>query len=145
MHSPVQWIFNKGWDSQAGGQHLHAVISAAHDLVDKPAEEILAMAVAELGRALPRVRQARLVHGKVVKEKRATFSAAPGLDAIRPSAAGAIPNLFLAGDWCRSGWPATMEGATRSGYLAAAAVLGAGQLAPDLPPSPLYRALTGLV
>ena len=54
---------------------------------------------------------------------RATLSAAPGLEAKRPLSTTVIPNLFLAGDWTRSGWPAIMEGAVRSGYLAAEAVL----------------------
>jgi len=62
------------------------------------------------------------VKAHVVKEARATFSARAGLDALRPPARTAIPNLFLAGDWTRTGWPATMEGAVRSGYLAAEAV-----------------------
>jgi zeta-carotene desaturase len=53
---------------------------------------------------------------------RATFSAAPGTEQLRPGARTAAPNLFLAGDWTRSGWPATMEGAVRSGYLAAEAI-----------------------
>jgi zeta-carotene desaturase len=68
------------------------------------------------------VREARLEKAQVVKEARATFSARPGMEASRPPARTAIPNLFLAGDWTRSGWPATMEGAVRSGYLAAEAV-----------------------
>ena len=59
----------------------------------------------------------------MVKEVRATFSAVPGLEAFRPANATSISNLFLAGDWTRSGWPATMEGAVRSGYLAAEAVI----------------------
>ncbi len=58
----------------------------------------------------------------MVKEVRATFSAAPGLEDVRPTTKTAFSNLFLAGDWTRSGWPATMEGAVRSGYLAAEAV-----------------------
>jgi len=58
----------------------------------------------------------------VIKEARATFSAVPGLEERRPAASTAIPNIFLAGDWTRTGWPATMEGAVRSGYLAAEAV-----------------------
>jgi uncharacterized protein with NAD-binding domain and iron-sulfur cluster len=58
----------------------------------------------------------------VIKELRATFSAAPGTEALRPPAETSRPDLFLAGDWTRSGWPATMEGAVRSGYLAAEAI-----------------------
>ena len=69
--------------------------------------------------------------GVVVKEIRATFSAAPGLESRRPLSCTSIPNLFLASDWTRSGWPATMEGAVRSGYLAAEAITGKRFLLPD--------------
>jgi zeta-carotene desaturase len=55
----------------------------------------------------------------VVKELRAVFAAVPGLSRQRPPAKTRFPNLFLAGDWTQTGWPATMEGAVRSGYLAA--------------------------
>ncbi|MCE9588959.1 MAG: hydroxysqualene dehydroxylase HpnE [Planctomycetes bacterium] len=147
--SPLQWIFNKGPDGQSGGQHLHGVISAAHSLVDQPADALTEMAVREVRRALGGpAKGARLLHARVVKEKRATFSARPGLDAIRPTAHGAIPNLYLAGDWCKTGWPATMEGAARSGYLAAAALLEdlapadpVTALVPDLPAGTLYRTI----
>jgi len=83
------------------------------------------------------VSQAKVEKAHVVKEVRATFSAKPGLETRRPANTTAISNLFLAGDWTRSGWPATMEGAVRSGYLAAEAIAGAaGQprkfLLPDI-------------
>jgi zeta-carotene desaturase len=65
---------------------------------------------------------AQLEKAHVIKELRATYSAAPGTDALRPPPETHRPDLFLAGDWTRSGWPATMEGAVRSGYLAAEAV-----------------------
>ncbi len=160
--SPLQWVFNKGFeapdaqeDAQKaattnGGeqvQHLHGVISAAHDLVDSPAQNITDMAVAEVHNVLRGSVQTRLVHARVIKEKRATFSAAPGVDALRPGTRGAIQNLYLAGDWCASGWPATMEGAVRSGYAAAAVITEAQQrgetLVPDLAPGPLITLLRG--
>ncbi|MDX1683551.1 MAG: hydroxysqualene dehydroxylase HpnE, partial [Phycisphaeraceae bacterium] len=119
----LQWLFNRGWDAEVGGHHLHGVISAAHELVDQPAEAILEQVLADAAVALPAAADAELVHHRVVKEKRATFSVLPGIDALRPPAAGTIENLALAGDWCDTGWPATMEGATRSGYLAADAVI----------------------
>jgi uncharacterized protein with NAD-binding domain and iron-sulfur cluster len=78
--------------------------------------------------AFPRRRIADPVEVRSVKEKRATFAVVPGIDRWRPSARagvlGGVDNLFLAGDWCATGWPATMEGAVRSGYAAAAAALG---------------------
>jgi uncharacterized protein with NAD-binding domain and iron-sulfur cluster len=83
---------------------------------------VIALAVRELGEFFPAVRDAQLEKAHVVKEVRAVFSARPGLESQRPPARTAIRNLFLAGDWTRSGWPATMEGAVRSGYLAAEAV-----------------------
>jgi uncharacterized protein with NAD-binding domain and iron-sulfur cluster len=89
---------------------------------------------------LPAAREAKLERGVVVIEKRATFSPCPGVDRFRPGQApppGGIANLYLAGDYTRTGWPATMEGAVRSGYLAADAVLGRAPtesfVVPDLP------------
>ena len=73
----------------------------------------------------PAARDAKLERGVIVVEKRATFSPLPGVDRFRPSQAppaGGVDNLFLAGDYTRTGWPATMEGAVRGGYLAAEAV-----------------------
>ena len=79
-----------------------------------------------------------------MKEKRATFRAEPGIDDRRPSArpgGHGIPNLALAGDWTDTGWPATMEGATRSGYRAAAVVTGTGGPVADVPPGRLVARL----
>jgi zeta-carotene desaturase len=113
----IQWAFNKG-----EGRYVQLVVSASRSLVDMGRQTVIDLAVRELGEFFPRVREAVLVKAHVVKEVRATFSGTPGLDALRPGAATAIPNLFLAGDWTRTGWPATMEGAVRSGYLAAEAI-----------------------
>ncbi len=95
------------------------------------------MATRELAEFLPRVKDAKLEKAHVVKEVHATFSAKPGMEKLRPVSATKFPNFFLAGDWTRSGWPATMEGAVRSGYLAAEAVTRAASrtrkfLVPDL-------------
>ncbi len=113
----MQWFFNKGQ-----GRYIQLVVSASRSLVEMGRQEIIDLAVRELGEFLPAVREASLEKAHVVKEVRATFSAKPGLEAARPPARTAVPNLFLAGDWTRTGWPATMEGAVRSGYLAAQAV-----------------------
>jgi zeta-carotene desaturase len=85
------------------------------------------------------------VKSTVIKEVNATYSPRPGIDAHRPSAITPWPRVFLAGDWTATGWPATMEGAVRSGYLAAEALAraaGRGDvrfLSPDLPPSGFMR------
>jgi len=116
----VQWAFNRG-----EGRYVQLVASASRSLVPMSKEDVVALALRELAEFFPAAREARLVRSHVVKEVRATFSAVPGLDRSRPPAATSIPNLFLAGDWTRTGWPATMEGAVRSGYLAAEAVTAA--------------------
>jgi len=113
----IQWVFNK-----SEGKYVQVVVSVSRSLLEMPRAEVIALGVRELAEFFPRVTEARLEKAQVVKEARATFSARPGIEASRPPARTAIPNLFLAGDWTRSGWPATMEGAVRSGYLAAEAV-----------------------
>jgi uncharacterized protein with NAD-binding domain and iron-sulfur cluster len=71
----------------------------------------------------PAARNARLLDGVVTRERGATFRAAPGTDALRPPNTTKVPGLFLAGAWCDTGWPATMEGAVRSGNGAATSAL----------------------
>ena len=121
----IQWMFNKGMVSQHDGRYLQLVVSASRSLTGMPRADVIALALKELAEFFPSVRDAKLEKAHVVKEIRATFSATPGLEAQRPGNVTGIPNLFLAGDWTRSGWPATMEGAVRSGYLAAEAVTAA--------------------
>ena len=113
----IQWMFNKHQ-----GRYIELVVSASRSLVETKREDVIAMALRELAEFFPAVKQASLEKSHVVKEIRATFSAKPGLEPLRPRNRTPIRNLFLAGDWTRSGWPATMEGAVRSGYLAAEAV-----------------------
>lgn len=120
LDATVQWMFNKG-----EGRYLQLVVSASRSLERMGRAEIIELAVRELGRYLPVVQRATLVKAHVVKEVRATFSARPGLELARPETATRLANLHLAGDWTRSGWPATMEGAVRSGYKAAEAVCAA--------------------
>jgi squalene-associated FAD-dependent desaturase len=112
-----QWLFNRG------NGYVQVVVSASYDLKTRGRENIESLIVAELGRLFPH--SADLLRAKVVTEHTATFSAVPGVDAHRPTQATPIPHLFLAGDWTQTGWPATMEGAVRSGYLAAEAILAA--------------------
>lgn len=116
----IQWVFNK-----SAGRYLQVVVSASRSLSEMPRNDVIALVLRELAEFFPAVREAKLEKSHVVKEIRATFSATPGLEALRPLPVTTIPNLFLAGDWTRSGWPATMEGAVRSGYLAAEAVANA--------------------
>jgi len=141
----TQWVFNKselsGDDAGAKkeeGQYLQLVISASYDLVAKSRQEIIDLCVRELAEVLPATREAKLVKATVIKEVNATFSPGVGVDRFRPPQQSPVRNLVMAGDWTRTGWPSTMEGAVRSGYLAAEALLaGLGKpaklLRPDLP------------
>ncbi len=113
----IQWMFNK-----SEGRYIQTVVSASRSLLETTRQEIIDLAVRELAEFFPAVKDARLEKAQVIKEVRATFSAGPGLEALRPVARTPMKIFFLAGDWTRSGWPATMEGAVRSGYLAAEAV-----------------------
>ncbi len=114
----IQWMYNK-----EGGRHIQLVVSASRSLTEMARADVIGLALKELAEFFPKAKDAKLERAHVVKEVRATFCAGPGLEEKRPVSATSIPNLFLAGDWTRSGWPATMEGAVRSGYLAAEAVL----------------------
>lgn len=128
----LQWFFAK-----EGGRYLQLVVSASKPWLRLPRQEVIDLAMAELAEYLPAVRTATLVRAQVVKEARATYSALPGLGKHRPGNRTKLENFVLAGDWTRSGWPSTMEGAARSGYMAAevvAEILGKPQrfLLPDI-------------
>jgi uncharacterized protein with NAD-binding domain and iron-sulfur cluster len=127
-------------------QYLQMVISASYDLIPKSRQEIIDLILQEVRQALPKAREAQLVKATVIKETTATFSPEPGVDQWRPQQKSPIAGMFLAGDWTATGWPATMEGAVRSGYLAAEAVLrAAGKpqkfIQEDLPADGLSRFL----
>jgi predicted NAD/FAD-dependent oxidoreductase len=117
-----QWAFDRG-EVAPGEFYLQVVVSAARDLKGLGRDEIQRRVVEELVRLFPPAAQAKLIRAKVVTEHSATFSAVPGVDRWRPQQASPVANLALAGDWTATGWPATMEGAVRSGYLAAEAIL----------------------
>ncbi len=127
------------------GSYLELVISSSKDLIDKSRAEIVDLALKEVREFFPAARDANLVKSTVIKEVRATFSPRPGIDAYRPPQTTAWPRVFLAGDWTATGWPATMEGAVRSGYMAAealtrAAGIKAGRfISPDLPAGGLMK------
>jgi squalene-associated FAD-dependent desaturase len=148
-----QWVFNRaateGADEQ-GRYYYQVVISASRDLRGRAQDDVLAEVVSDLALAWPAARAARLEHARLVTEHKAVISVRPGSDAWRPPQETSVPGLHLAGDWTRTGWPSTMEGAVRSGYLAAESVLRqAGRperlLEPDLPVGRLARLCLGIV
>ncbi len=152
----IQWMFHKSrllatrgpsTNAESSGSYIELVVSASKSLIDKSRAEIVDLALKEVREFFPAARQANLVKSTVIKEVHATYSPRPGIDAYRPQQSTAWPRVFLAGDWTATGWPATMEGAVRSGYLAAEALIratGAGDshfLVPDLPAGRLMRLL----
>ena len=151
LDTQTQWIFNKSLlyghlAEKDATQYLQLVVSASYDFLEKPRQEIIDLCLRELRHALPAARDAAVVKAIVIKEVAATMRPEPGVDRWRLPQQTHIPGLFLAGDWTATGWPATMEGAVRSGYLAAEAVLrAAGEprqfLQPELPQERLVRFL----
>lgn len=147
-----QWVFNRGdlEESCDGPQrrlyYHQVVVSASRELAALPQEEAIRIIDSELKEVWPESRTAELVRWKLVTEREAVFTVAPGSDAWRPAQATEAPGLFVAGDWTATGWPATMEGAVRSGRLAAEAAIAAegraeSLLVADLPVAPLAKLL----
>jgi len=146
----IQWMFHKSKlhpsRENGAGSYVELVVSASKSLVEKQRQEIIDLAVAELAEFFPELKQAKLLKATVIKEIYATYSVQPGSDRYRPSTYSPWPNVFFAGDWIETGWPATMEGAVRGGYIAAEALANvAGQprafVVPDLPARGFMRFL----
>ena len=142
---PIHWMFETAAPPDAEDaknlRHVRCVVSAARDLVDLPAGDIVDLALAEVRRLVPG-KAVEAAHSRVIKERHATFSVAPGSDAHRAATEGRS-GLLLAGDWTRTGWPATMEGAARSGAAAAAAALGVAYEPAEPEESLLHRVIAG--
>ena len=147
----IQWMFhksrlieNRSNQLRESGSYVELVVSCSRSLVEKSKSEIVEMAVKEAQEFFPAARDAKLLKSTVIKEVHATYSPRPGIDQYRPQPQTTWPRVFLAGDFTAAGWPATMEGAVRSGYLAAEALAqfagqGARFLVPDLAPTGLMR------
>ena len=151
----VQWMFHKsrlhpsrvltGDGVKIERSYIELVVSSSKSLIEKSRADIVDLALGEVREFFPAARDAKLIKSTVIKEVHATYSPRPGIDAYRPPAATVWPRVFLAGDWTATGWPATMEGAVRSGYLAAEALTYAAGvkdskfLVPDLPATGLMR------
>jgi squalene-associated FAD-dependent desaturase len=144
-----QWVFARQDSSAKTPPHYYqVVISASRDLAGRSREAVIDEVWSDLQAIFPAARAARVEQAQMITQREAVFSVRPGFDALRPWQTTGCPRLFLAGDWTATGWPSTMEGAVRSGYLAAEQVLKTlGQAAidrtlkPDLPRNPLVRLL----
>jgi squalene-associated FAD-dependent desaturase len=138
-----QWVFSQEEASEpnaAGGVYYQIVISASRGLPRGDAEEVRRLIQEDLQAVFPAARQARLNRIKVVTDPQAVFSVAPGTECLRPAAGSHVSNLYWAGDWTRTGWPATMEGAVLSGLAAAESVAAARGINGKFVAPPLCRA-----
>ena len=150
----IQWMFHKSRlqpmraqseNGSGAGSYIELVVSSSKTLIEKPRAQIVDLALSEVREFFPGAREANLIKSTVIKEVNATYSPRPGIDAHRPTPVTPWPRVFLAGDWTATGWPATMEGAVRSGYLAAGTIAtsaGSDQrnfLIQDLPATGLMR------
>jgi squalene-associated FAD-dependent desaturase len=133
LGSPVQFAFDR--TEQVGlatGQCIGVSLSAADAFIDLPTAQLRALIEPALAALLPPAREAIVTDVFVTRERAATFRPKPGSAALRPGAATAVPGLVVAGAWTDTGWPATMEGAVRSGEGAAAALLSIPSPRPDI-------------
>jgi squalene-associated FAD-dependent desaturase len=131
VDSPLQWVFDRttqAGGSTAGEQYVAVSLSAADGLIDTPVADLRELLVPALRQLLPAAADARVKEFFVTRERHATFRPAPGSGRFRPGATTGRAGLHLAGAWTATGWPATMEGAVRSGEAAAASVLTAAPL-----------------
>ena len=127
IHSPIHWVFDKSrlWQKNGtDGGAVACVVSGAYDLINRPPKDLITLTTTELGQYLPEVRKATLQHTRLIKERQATFSCTPKAERWRPAQETPYSNFFLAGDWTRTGLPATIEGAVLSGHRCASLILG---------------------
>ena len=124
LGTPVQFVFDRTASSGLGrGQYLAVSVSGASAYADRTLDELRAEFLPALAELFPRAREARIERFFVTREPEATFRGAPGTRALRPGPLTQVEGLYLAGAWTDTGWPATMEGAVRSGLAAARAAL----------------------
>jgi squalene-associated FAD-dependent desaturase len=122
--TPVQYLFDR--TEAAGvteGQYLAVSVSGAHEEMQMSAEQLRDRYLSALEQLLPKAREARVLRYVASREHAATLAAVPGVEGKRPAAQTAVPGLALAGAWTDTGWPATLEGAVRSGHAAAQVAL----------------------
>lgn len=126
VDSETQFVFDRTGSAGLtdGRQCLGVSLSAADEHLPKKPQELIDEMAAELERLLPGASGVRRSQEMVTKEVSATFRGTPGTDFLRASQETKIPGVFLAGAWTDTGWPATMEGAVRSGIVAANYALG---------------------
>lgn len=125
MEGTSGWVFNVSGNDGGGGKHICLTISDPGELEELEPEELVEKVRGDLSLPLPAIKEAELLDSVAIYQPRATFKASPNSKALRPPQNPSYDGLFLAGDWTDTGWPATMEGAVRSGYYCAEEVLNA--------------------
>ena len=120
---PFGWVFNKSRGFEAGRGCVQAVASAAGPIAHAARSDLTYLAMRAAAKAAPGIEKLKLVNAVFVREMHATFSTAHRSPSARPPASTVVPNLFIAGDWTDTGWPATIESAVRSGHAAAQGVV----------------------
>jgi squalene-associated FAD-dependent desaturase len=127
LDSPAHWIFDRGaltGHEPEQGQYLTVVSSGAPELEALRGRELVDLIA---GAVTERLGEAELLWSRVSREPAATIAVRPGSEAQRPGPETSRPNVARAGAWTGTGWPATMEGAVRSGLAAARALVPAAQ------------------
>jgi squalene-associated FAD-dependent desaturase len=122
LGSPAHWVFDRGaltGHRPERGQYLTVVSSGAPELLEVRGRSLVDLLAGEL---TARLGTAELLWSRVSREPAATFAVRPGTDDVRPGVRTDHPNVVRAGVWTATGWPATMEGAIRSGRTAARAL-----------------------
>jgi squalene-associated FAD-dependent desaturase len=130
LDSSVQYVFDTSESAGVASdrtQCLAVSVSGADAEHGEHAEILIERYLAALGDLFPRARSTQVLDAVVTREHQATFRAVPGTATMRPSPVTRLPNFFLAGSWTDTGWPATMEGAVRSGNRAAWHVRNLGE------------------
>jgi protoporphyrinogen oxidase len=125
LDSPIHWIFNSrrisGKKGNADFPYLSTMtISSSEELTALSDEEFIRLGMAELGRAFPGSSGVKVLHYRIIHYKRATVRISPEISGNRMASTSSLPNMFFAGDWTATGLPATLEGASLSGEIAAA-------------------------
>lgn len=148
-----QWVFNRHaiQGKRGGPWDVQVVISAAREIPETGHDGLVDEVLGELREVFPASRQAKVLHARAVVEYRAALTMKPGVERHRSRPGSPMANLSWAGDWTQTGWPSTMEGATRSGFLAAEHALARPEFGhratplvrPDLPSSWWTRCLFG--
>ncbi len=127
LGSDAHWVFDRGaltGHPPERGQYLTVVSSGAPELMELRGRELVERIAGEL---IARLGEAELLWTRVSREPAATIAVRPGSERERPGPGTARPRVTRAGAWTRTGWPATMEGAVRSGLAAARALTTARQ------------------